>query len=139
MELWFETRPIANGLNGLHRFFPELNGAKSTIVPASDVIEDDEHYRFYLEMPGLAAESVEVHAEDDSLVVEAERKRPEWSKEAQLHLNERHYGAIRRAFRLPENASHDQIRASYKDGVLEVTVPKRPEAKPLRIKVEHQN
>jgi len=139
VELWFESRPISNGANGLQRFFSELGGARSALVPATDVIEDDDSYHFYLELPGLEAESVEVHAEDDSLVIEAERKRPEWAKDAQLHLNERHYGAIRRAFRLPEDARHDEIRAAYKDGVLEVTVPKRPETKPLRIKVEHQN
>jgi|SRR5579885_651317 len=135
MELWFESRPFANGLD---RFFSELSGAKSTLAPATDVVEEDDNYRFYLEMPGLDAGSVEVHAEEGSLVIEAERKRPEW-KDAHLHLNERHYGAIRRAFRLPEDASHDQIRAAYRDGVLEVTVPKRPEAKPVRIKVEYQN
>jgi HSP20 family protein len=139
VELWFETRPMANGLNGLQRFFSEVNGARSAMVPATDLVEDEDNYRFYVEMPGFVAESVEVHAEDDSLVIEAERKRPEWSKDAQLHLNERHYGPVRRAFRLPDNASQDKIRAAYKDGVLEVTVPKRPEAKPLRIKVEHQN
>jgi HSP20 family protein len=136
MELWFETRPFANGLD---RLFSELSGAKSAIVPATDAVEDADNYRFFVEMPGLDAGSVEVHAEDGSLVVEAERKRPEWAKDAQLHLNERHYGAIRRAFRLPEDASHDHIRAAYKDGVLEVTVPKRPEAKPVRIKVDYQS
>ncbi len=136
MELWFETRPFANGLD---RFFSELSGVKNAIAPATDVVEDDDNYRFYVEMPGLDGGSVEVHAEDGSLVIEAERKRPEWTKDAQLHLNERHYGAIRRAFRLPEDASHDQIRAAYRDGVLEVTVPKRAEAKPVRIKVEYQN
>ncbi len=139
MELWFETNPFANGFNGLDRFFSEMTGAKSTIVPAADVIEDEDGYRFYVEMPGLDANSVEVHAEEDSLVIEAERKRPEWAKEARMHLNERHYGKLRRAFRLPEDAGQDGIRASYKDGVLEVSVPKRPESKPVRIKVEYQN
>ncbi len=139
MELWFETHPLPNGVNGLDRFFSELRGAKSAMQPATDVVEDEEGYRFYVEMPGLAASSVEVHAEDDSLVIEAERKRPEWPKEAQLHLNERHYGKIRRMFRLPEDASHDGIRAAYKDGVLEVSVAKRPESRPVRIKVEYQN
>lgn len=139
MELWFETRPITDGVNGLDRFFSEVNGARNAIVPATDVVEDDDSYHFYLEMPGLDAESVEVHVEDDSLVIEAERKRPEWPTDTQLHLNERRYGAIRRAFRLPEDATHEQIRAAYRDGVLEVTVPKRPETKPVRIKVEHLN
>ena len=136
MELWFESRPFANGID---RFFSEMTGAKSALAPATDVVEDEEGYRFYAEMAGLDASSVEVHAEDGTLVIEAERKRPELPKEAQLHLSERHYGKIHRAFRLPEDAGHDGIRAAYKDGVLEVTVPKRPEAKPVRIKVEYQN
>ena len=136
MELWFETRPFVNGID---RFFSEMTGGQSTMMPATDVVENEEGYRFDIEMPGLDAGSVQVHAEDGSLVIEAERKRPELPKDAHLHLSERHYGRIRRAFRLPEDAGNDGIRAAYKDGVLEVSVPKRPESKPVRIKVEYQN
>ena len=68
-------------------------------------------------------------------MIGSERKRPEWPQETAIHLAERDYGTIRRAFRLPLNARRDGIRAAYTDGVLEVTVEKRPESKPVKIQV----
>jgi HSP20 family protein len=73
------------------------------------------------------------------LTVEAERKQPEREKDTEVHLSERSYGTMRRAFTLPEDASADGIKATYRDGVLEVTVAKKPEAKPTRIKVNVGN
>jgi HSP20 family protein len=108
-------------------------------VPAADVIEDADLYHFYFEMAGIASDSVNARVEDGNLVVEAERKRPEWSKDAEVHLSERTYGTMRRAFAMPEDAGNDGIKATYKDGVLEVTVPKKPESKPFKIKVEINN
>ena len=78
-------------------------------APTADVIEDADLYHFYFEMAGIASDSVDVRVEDGNLVVEAERKRPEWSKDAEIHLAERTYGTMRRAFTMPEDASHDGI------------------------------
>jgi len=81
-----------------------------------------------------------VRVEEGRLVIEAERKQPEWPKDAEVHLSERAYGKIRRAFAMPEDASGDDgIKATYRDGVLEVTAAKKPEAKPTRIKVNVEN
>ena len=102
---------------------------------AADVVEDVEGYHFYFEMAGLASESVDVRVEDGNLVVAAERKRPEWPKESEVRVAERHYGSFRRTFQLPEDASHESVRASYRDGVLDVTVEKRPEARPVKIEI----
>ncbi len=103
------------------------------IRPPVDVVEDKDAYHFYFEMPGLKNEALEARVEDGRLMVAAERKRPEWTKETEVHLAERGYGTIRRAFELPKDASHDKIQAGYKDGVLEVTVEKKPETKPAKI------
>jgi HSP20 family protein len=86
-------------------------------------------------MPGLTKDSVDVRVDDGHLIVEAERTRSELPKEAQVHLSERTYGPIRRTFKMPEDALTDGINASYRDGILDVRVPKKPETKPLRIKV----
>ena len=103
--------------------------------PIADIVEDTESYRFSFEMPGLKKDSVDVRVEDGHLIVEAERTRPELPKEAQVHLSERTYGPIRRTFKMPEDALTDGINATYRDGILDVRVPKKPETKPLRIKV----
>ncbi|HZO81798.1 MAG TPA: Hsp20/alpha crystallin family protein [Candidatus Binataceae bacterium] len=132
----------ANGwlYDRLNRFFNDVPWVPETERrPATDVIEDGEGYHFYFEMPGIKADSVEVRVEDGRLVIEAERKRPEWPKDAQVHVAERTWGKLTRAFVLPEDASHDAIKATYRDGVLEVTVAKKPEAKPTKIKVNVEN
>ena len=103
------------------------------MVPAVDVIEDKDAYHFYFEMPGLTSKSIDARLEDGHLVIEAERTRPEWPKETSVRLAERGYGKIQRAFELPNDVNHNRIEASYKDGVLEVTVEKKPESKSAKI------
>ena len=142
MELRFENGGFANGLAGNRWLFDRMNGmlkehtgGTRRIAPPADVVEDKDGYRFYFEMPGLKSESLDVRIEDDALIVSAERKRPEWAKESRVHVAERGYGTMRRAFELPEDASRDNINASYRDGVLEVAIGKRPESKPVKINI----
>jgi HSP20 family protein len=116
-------------------FYRDSETTNQYLAPAVDVIEDKDGYHFYFEMSGLKGESIDARVEDDRLLVTAERKRPELPQEAQVHVAERSYGTIRRVFELPSDASHDKIAASYKDGVLEVTVDKRPESKSARIQI----
>jgi len=137
MELRYENGQAGGGwlfdrVNGMLR---EIDHASRQMVPAADVIEDKDGYHFYFERPGLTNESIDVHVEDGRLMVEAERKRPERSEEAAVHVAERGYGKLRRAFQLPKDASHENIHAAYKDGVLDVTVEKRPETKPVKIQI----
>ena len=138
MELRFE-----NGFNGDSGLFDRLNSFRRDIdqasgghtAPRADVIEDKDAYHFYFEMPGLKGASLDVQVDDDQLTVAAERKRPEWPQETAVHIAERGYGPLRRAFKLPLNASRDGIRALYTDGVLELTVDKRPESKRVKVQV----
>jgi HSP20 family protein len=104
-----------------------------------DVIEDPDGYRFSVEMPGLKADSLDVKVEDETLVINAERSEPAWGKDARVHRAERHYGRIHRAFRLPADVGHDAIKASYKDGVLDVTIAKRPETKAVKVEVAYNS
>jgi HSP20 family protein len=138
MELVFE-----NGWNGnrwmldrLANFRQAADAATNPNTPArADVVEDKDAYHFYIEMPGLKGDSIDVQVEGDSLVVAAERKRPEWPQGTQLHIAERGYSPIKRAFTLPLNARRDGIRAAYTDGILELTVEKCAESKPIKVKV----
>ena len=141
MDLLIENG-FANGgwlldrVNGLlNRPVSELEG----ISPPVDVVEDHDSYRFSIDLPGLKSDSLEVKVEDQTLVVNGERNEPAWAKDARVHRAERHYGRIHRAFRLPADVGHDTIKAAYKDGVLEVTMAKRPEAKAARVEVAYNN
>jgi HSP20 family protein len=137
MEVRFE-----NGWNGhnwmadrMNGWLSEVNNAPRYVAPRADVTEDHDAYHFYIEMPGLKSDAIEVRVEDGTLMITAERKRAEYPEGTEVHRTERHYGSIRRAFVLPKDASHDQIRASYTDGVLELKVEKRPESKPVKIQI----
>ena len=138
-----EVRMMTNGVAPHNSLFNQLNAlwneleqpSERTTQPRTDIVENADGYQFYFEMPGLKADTVDVQVEDGRLIVQAERPRPEWAKDASIRLAERTYGHFKRAFRLPEDASSDGISAAYRDGVLEVTVPKRPESKPLKVKV----
>ncbi len=137
MELYIE-----NGVGGSRWMRNRMNEVMREFQPAArrlsapvDVVEDQEGYRFYFEMPGLKNETIDVRVEEGKLIVEAERRRPELPNGASLRLAERTWGQIRRAFELPKDASAERIRANYRDGVLEVTVEKRPETKPVKIQI----
>jgi HSP20 family protein len=135
MELRFE-----NGWNNwpfghFNGHLTEMPTVERRVLPAVDVIEDKEAYHFYFEVPGMTNDAFDVKVENGTLVVAAERKRPELPKDAEVHVSERHWGSYKRAFELPEDASHDRIKASYKDGVLELTIEKRPESKPVKIQI----
>jgi HSP20 family protein len=115
--------------------FRESDATTRHMVPPVDVIEDKDAYHFYFEMPGLKNESLDARVEDGQLMVGAERTRPQWPQETKVCVAERGYGRIHRAFELPNDASHEKIEASYKDGVLEVTVEKKAESKSTKIQI----
>jgi HSP20 family protein len=136
MEVRFE-----NGWNGRGwlfdprwaSLFSESDATARHMGPSVDVIEDKDAYHFYFDMPGLTSESIDARVEDGQLMVDAERRQTEWPQETKVRIAERGYGKLHRAFELPDDASRDQIEASYKDGVLAVTVAKKPESKSAKI------
>ena len=87
----------------------------------------------------MKSDSIEVKVEDGTLVINAERNEPAWAKDARVHRAERHYGRIHRAFGLPGDVAHDAIKAACKDGVLEVTIAKLPEAKAVKVEVAYSS
>jgi HSP20 family protein len=136
MELRFENGWAGRGWLFDPRtvgLFRQSDTTARHMVPAVDVIEDNDAYHFYFEMPGLTSKSIDARFEDGHLVVEAEHTRPEWPPETRVRVAERGYGKIHRVFQLPNDVSRDRIEASYKDGVLEVTVEKKPESKSAKI------
>jgi len=141
MDVLIDRGSVTSGwlfdrVNGL---FNGLASEYERISPPVDVVEDHDGYRFSFDLPGLKSDSLQVNVEDGTLVIDAERNEPAWAKDARVHRAERHYGRIHRAFRLPADVGHDAIKAAYKDGVLEVTMAKRPEAKAARVEVAYNN
>jgi HSP20 family molecular chaperone IbpA len=82
--------------DNLNRFRREIDeAAGNDMAPPADVVEDKDAYHFYVEMPGLKDGAIDVHVEDDRLMIGSERKRPEWPQETAIHIAERDYGTIK--------------------------------------------
>ena len=95
------------------------------LSPASDASSDDGAYRISVELPGVPEEAVELLVDDGVLSVTGEKTATREDRGETWYFSEREYGAFRRSFRLPGDADADRAEAHMKDGVLEITVPRR--------------
>ena len=101
--------------------------------PAVNVYQDKDQFILVAELPGLKKEEIDISLHDDTLTISGERKR-EGSSEHGL-LTERFYGKYQRSLTLPTAIDPDKVKASYRDGLLQVVLPKAEEAKPKQIEV----
>jgi HSP20 family protein len=135
-DVWSSGRPNQWFLNRVSELMnPERSAPSTYEVPAAEVVELEDGYHFYFEMPGVKADSLSVRIQDGTLIVEAERNRPEYPSNAKMHLSQRNYRKFHRAFRLPEQYASEQATAAYKDGVLEVKIAKPAQVRPVKIQV----
>lgn len=105
-------------------------------APAVDIYETPDAVVLKAELPGLSANDIDIQVRDNVLTLKGERRLEKEVKEENYLRMERVYGSFQRAFALPAVIQADKIRAVFKDGVLEVNIPKAEEAKPKQIKVE---
>ncbi|XP_004501442.1 17.1 kDa class II heat shock protein-like [Cicer arietinum] len=115
-----------------------VRDSKAMASTYADILDYPDSYKFVVDMPGLKSEQIKVTMEDDStLVVNGERRRDKDKdqKEGVKYLRmERKQGKFLKKFQLPENANSDDISANYVDGVLTVTISKRPPPEPKKPK-----
>jgi HSP20 family protein len=106
-----------------------------TWAPPVDIYENGDSLVLKAELPGINPDDVEIRVEDNTLYLKGERKFEKEVKEQNYHRVERTYGTFTRTFTLPNSVDADKVNASYKDGVLTLTMPKKEEAKPKTIKI----
>jgi len=104
-------------------------------VPAVDIMEKDGNLVLRAELPGMNEKDIQLKLEGNILTITGERKHEKEEKEENFYRMERTYGSFSRSFTLPDTIAPDQIKAEYKNGVLSVTIPQKPEAKPREIPV----
>lgn len=97
-------------------------------VPAVDVTETDKAYEITAELPGMTDKNVEVKMADGVLTIKGEKQEEKEEKKKDHYLRERNFGSFQRAFQVPDGVDPDKIEASFKNGVLTVTLPKSAEA-----------
>lgn len=138
---WEPVRELA----GLHNDMARLMNAALTgdtngqdgrsWVPAVDVWETEGELVYAFDLPGVAKDKVSVELEDGALSVSAVRERTDEAKDERFHRYERRFGTFTRTVGVPQGVDENKIRADYRDGVLEVRVPKPEQPKPRRIEI----
>jgi HSP20 family protein len=100
------------------------------LKPALDIQETDKQYRITLEVPGVEEKDIQITLNDDVLLVRGEKRQELENKEGNFHRVERSYGSFQRALNLPDDANQESIKASFKNGVLTITMEKREASMP---------
>jgi HSP20 family protein len=136
---WDPYREVASLQNEVSRLMNGLfevnNRATQSWVPTLDAWETEDALVYAFDLPGIPQDKISVEVEDGALTLTAERERSTEVSDENVHRSERRYGIFSRTVGLPPGVSEDAIAASYKDGVLEIHVPKPEQAKPKKIEI----
>jgi HSP20 family protein len=105
-------------------------------LPTIDLYEDRDHLVLKAELPGMKKEDIDISLHGEVLTLSGERKEEETFDKAETYRAERFLGRFQRTLTLPVRVDASKVQASYKDGILTVTLPKAEEAKPKQIEVK---
>jgi HSP20 family protein len=105
------------------------------LSPTVDIFEQDNDVVVRAELPGMKKEDIEVKLTDDTITISGEKKKEEKVQKKDFYMMERSYGSFMRAFNLPSEVQTEKVRAQFKDGILDIRVPKTEEAKKKEKKV----
>lgn len=141
LTLWEPFRELVTMRDDMDRLFETFFGTQPQTTedfwrPAIDIEENNGNLMVRAEIPGMNKENIKVSVKEDMLKISGERKQENETKEKTFHRIERSYGKFERIIRLPSEVDADKVKASYKDGVLNVTLPKPESMKPKQIDVE---
>ena len=142
---WDPFRELEEVSDRLNRMFARTaasrtNGKETMIVadwtPSVDISETEQEYQIKAEIPDVKKEDVKVTVEDGVLTIQGERKHEKEEKGKKYHRIERSYGSFVRTFSLPDVIEEEKVNADFKDGVLNLHLPKSEKAKPKAIEVK---
>jgi HSP20 family protein len=124
--------------NPLSFFLPlgEENWPLTTWAPACDIYETEKEIVIKAELPDVKKENVYVSLENNVLMIRGERRFEDEARRENYHRIERNYGEFLRSFTLPAFIEPDKVHAEFKDGILNVILPKLEEARPKQIEVK---
>ncbi len=132
-----QFRAMQNEINRLFdRDLGDAQGMMTEWPLRVDIREDKDAIVIRADLPGMKQEEISVHLDQGQLTISGERRFEDEEKKDDYHRVERAYGRFSRTFQLPSTTDVEHVDASYKDGVLEVKLPKKEEAKPRSIEVK---
>jgi HSP20 family protein len=138
---WDPSREVDTLQSEVNRLFDTFfggrpaNGGFRRWVPATDLVETDDHLVLRVDLPGLGRDDVNIEVKDGVLTVSGERKAEHEEQADGFHRVERSFGQFSRSMSLPDHVDAERITADFDKGVLEVRIPKPAERKPRRIEI----
>jgi len=144
LNVWSPFRHLSMLRDEIDRLFDSpLNALTSNSqqflngwLPSVDLYDNHEHLVLRAELPGMKKEDIDISLHGDVLTLSGERKEEETFDKAEPYRSERFLGRFQRTLTLPVAVDASKVQASYKDGILTVTLPKAEEAKPKQIQVK---
>jgi HSP20 family protein len=143
---WRPFRDLVSIQDEMNRLFDEFFGrvpsrfetelSRSDWSPRVDISETKDDIVVKAEIPGMKKEDIKITLQDNVLTLSGERKQEKEENDTDYYRMERFYGSFTRFFNLPTVVQADRIKASYKEGILSITLPKDEEVKPKQIPIE---
>lgn len=140
------TTPVHNLRHEMDRIFNELipfswrfDESETNMgiwTPTTDMMETDNEYVIEVDLPGLTKKDIQINAHDNVLTIEGERRRESKQEQPGYLRNERYFGTFKRSIMLPASIMDDKIKATFKDGVLRVNVPKAEKSKKKSVPID---
>jgi len=137
---WDPFKDLVSLRERFDRFFEDLLPAERELFegewsPRADIHETDKAMVIDAELPGVQDKDIDISVQGNNLILKGERERERDAKKENFHRIERSYGSFYRSFMLPTYVDLDHIEAKHVDGLLRITIPKKPELKPRKVKV----
>lgn len=134
---WRELREMREAMEKVFGRFPRLFREEplGPWWPAVDVFERDDNVVVKVDLPGVDKKNVKIFVTDEDVTIQGEMKREEEVREKNYYRSERAYGKFSRTIPLPVAVDRDKAKASFKDGVLEIVIPKAKEIKGRQIEI----
>ena len=135
-EPFREIATLQNEMSRLMSTFAGGNGESGrSWVPALDVWETEDEVVYALDLPGIPEQDIAIELEEGALTISAQRERTNEVSDGKLYRYERRFGGFSRTIGVPQGVTEEQVKADYRDGVLEIHVAKPEQPKPRRIEI----
>lgn len=135
-SIWHEMNRLQRDMNRLFNGYPPSRLRTAPGYPAINIWADEESLLVSAELPGVLVADIDVSVDGDSLTISGARKSDQLPESARYHRRERGMGDFSRSIQLPIKVDSEKVAASFRDGILTITLPRAEEEKPKKITIQ---
>lgn len=134
--VWREMERLQNEMNRLFDSYTPAHRRGALSYPALNIWSNKDGLMVTAEVPGIGPEEMDIHVAGDTLTLSGERKPEVTGEDVRYHRQERGFGSFNRAIQLPYNIDVNKVEATFRNGVLQIALPRAEEDKPRKITVK---